>query len=521
MNVILSGFNLDIETLKELRDFVQQVSAKLDGKWFLKQDAGTKNRIIEQLQEQAVQLIGRDNFTPETLSAAYARISRNPLPVNQLREIARLEVDRARKSNQNIIFGLGHSSVAEHAVFNFDILGVSRYAVETIEHFRLASYTEKSQRYILFEEDYVIPAEIKIPALEKEFVGLMKKQSDTYYQLYEQLKPYFFKLYPDQAKDPKNHRLLDGLAKEDARYVISLATGTQLGMTVNARTLENMVAKCSCHPLAEIREYGQKLYDVTRDYTPSIVKYVQPSEYLLHKEDDIQTILNSLPELSQSEKQDPGPDVFLLDYPPDADKLILSTLLFKRQGTDFRRAREVIDTLSHKDKIRVFQQIYKNINSWEGVLREFEFVTFTFQLLVSASCYGQLKRHRMANIVSQDYDVSLGITLPESIKAIGQESLFLEIIKETEHFFLRLTDFNPSIAPYVLTNAHRRRVLFKINLRELYHFSRLREDQHAQWDIRNIARQMGILIKEKLPLSAALIGGKDRFREIYQTFMNR
>lgn len=47
---------------------------------------------------------------------------------------------------------MGHSSIAEHAVFNLDILGVSRLAVETIERFRLCSYTEKSQRYVRLEE---------------------------------------------------------------------------------------------------------------------------------------------------------------------------------------------------------------------------------------------------------------------------------------------------------------------------------------------------------------------------------
>ena len=68
----------------------------------------------------------------------------------------------------------------------------------------------------------------------------------------------------------------------------------------------------------------------------------------------------------------------------------------------------------------------------------------------------------------------------------------------------------------VLTNAHKRRVLFKINLRELYHFSRLREDQHAQWDIRQTALQMSELIREKLPLASALLAGKDRFSETFQ-----
>jgi len=49
---------------------------------------------------------------------------------------------------------MGHHSVAEHAVFNLDILGVSRYVMEELEKFRLCAYTEKSQRYITLKKDH-------------------------------------------------------------------------------------------------------------------------------------------------------------------------------------------------------------------------------------------------------------------------------------------------------------------------------------------------------------------------------
>ena len=111
MKVILAGYNIDRE-------------------------------VIEDLKKKS---FPREDITPETLSASYARISRDPRPVNKLRAVARAEVKRARRSNKNIIFKMGHHSVAEHAVFNFDIIGVSRLAIEEIEKFRLCSYTEKSQ----------------------------------------------------------------------------------------------------------------------------------------------------------------------------------------------------------------------------------------------------------------------------------------------------------------------------------------------------------------------------------------
>ena len=69
---------------------------------------------------------------------------------------------------------------------------------------------------------------------------------------------------------------------------------------------------------------------------------------------------------------------------------------------------------------------------------------------------------------------------------------------------------------YILTNAHRKRVLFKVNIRELYHISRLREDQTAQWDIRQIVGQMVDMAKDKMPIACLLLGGKDTYSEIYK-----
>ena len=143
-------------------------------------------------------------LTPEVISAAYARISRDPRNVDTLRKEARTRVEKARKSNETIIFGLGHSSVAEHAVFNFDIMDVSRLAVESIEHFRLASYTEKSQRYIRLGRDFVVPQEISKSEYIDGFMELIEYLSEAYEEVYRRI----------TASGEDKY-----VAREDARYL--------------------------------------------------------------------------------------------------------------------------------------------------------------------------------------------------------------------------------------------------------------------------------------------------------------
>ena len=73
--------------------------------------------------------------------------------------------------------------------------------------------------------------------------------------------------------------MLEGWAKEDARYILSLATETQLGMTINARNLELMLRRLAAHPLAEAQEYSSKLYEATKNIAPSLIRYTDATDY--------------------------------------------------------------------------------------------------------------------------------------------------------------------------------------------------------------------------------------------------
>ncbi len=221
----------------------------------------------------------REDITPETLSASYARISRDPRPVDELRAAARAEVDRARRSNESIIFKMGHHSVAEHAVFNFDVIGISRLAIEELERFRLMSFTEKSQRYITLGEDFVVPEEVRRAGKEDLFVGTVKAQNALYHRLYARLKPFVFAKQAEAAAEPKNHAVLDGWAKEDARYIVSLATEGQLGLTANARCLELLIRRFAANGLAEVRAINARLYELAKQIAPSLILFTDPSPF--------------------------------------------------------------------------------------------------------------------------------------------------------------------------------------------------------------------------------------------------
>ena len=146
-------------------------------------------------------------LTPETVSVAYARISRDPSSVTELRQKSIDDVEAARRSARNIVFEMNHQSVAEHANFNFDILDISRLAVEYLEWHRLCSFTEKSQRYQELDGDYHLPKEF-----EGEAIGLfektMKAQFEVYSKAFGILMEHFKEMYPQMLEKKWNQLLL-------------------------------------------------------------------------------------------------------------------------------------------------------------------------------------------------------------------------------------------------------------------------------------------------------------------------
>ena len=417
--------------------------------------------LIDKLPEDTI-------ATPETISAAYARISRDPRDVPELRAEAREQVKKARRSNQAIVFGMSHHSVAEHAYFNFDLLQISRLALEELEARRIgAAYTEKSQRYITLQGDFVIPKEFNEEDAKK-FRELVEFQNDFYLQNLQKLTDHQFATNPDLAKqaeeaatkgtsDKMNRakNTFEGWAKEDARYALSLATQAQLGMSFNARTLEHAIRTMRYSELAECRELAQKLFEVTKEVAPSLIILSDPTEFKKAFKTDLQDdhfkftnshlkkYVKELIEKYYGKQHEGIPEILTEKH----EKLILES------NVDRNIAAAIIhhnSKLSIEDSYRItcyiladaergksiFSEILKFISAFDPLPREFEYTgDLKFELVVSASNFAQLKRHRLMTLLAQDYDPSLGITMPTSIKAIEAENGLIDVCRRSEELY--------------------------------------------------------------------------------------
>ena len=488
MKVKLAGFNVDVENIRLLKSVLNKLPDK---------------------HANDIEKLSKIEWTPETICASYARISRDPRSVDKLREDAGREIESARKSNKIIIFDMGHSSIAEHAVFNIDIVDVSRLVIEKLEKSRLVSFTEKSQRYIKIGKDVFYPDEFKDDIdFSRRYEKLVLDLFDTYNILHDKILPYFLEEYSGISTDSKEYKNIINFAKEDARYILPLATLTQLGMTINARSLEKIIRKLSADKIKESQQLAKKLFEVVHGYAPSLVKYTMPTDYEIKTYPLIKQLIGKI------NKQEKTNEVELISINKEIEINILAAFVVKSSCLNFKSAKQMVKKWNKEHKKKVFLQSTKYLNSYDSILREYEISDFEFNIIISATAFAQLKRHRMATLIDGEYSPLLGVKIPESIIATGQKDFFMEKINLIERLYNEAKQKWGEAADYILSNAHRKNVILKCNFRELVHISRLRSDKHAQWDIRNISDKIIALVKPHLPLLGNLLGGKDNFDNI-------
>ena len=149
-----------------------------------------------------------------------------------------------------------------------------------------------------------------------------------------------------------------------------------------------------------------------------------------------------------------------------------------------------------KNPLGLVQHLYRN-----GHLSVFEHIYFTFKIEgISRACSHQLVRHRHCSFTqrSQRY-CSEGDFEYVAPLSIGDQNPFDAMMYTAMENYESLLEFAPKEdARYVLPNACTTELYLSCNLRELIHIANERLCTRAQWEIRELVKQMVALIDPKL-----------------------
>jgi thymidylate synthase ThyX len=424
-------------------------------------------------------------LSAETIAVTFAKTSRSPEPFDVI--AAELDAEKSAKFSEKWIVGYGHSSVAEHAVLHLALENVSRLAIETIESNRLASYTEKSTRYQEWNpEAYVLPPEIAGSPYESRYREVVSKLFETYTEAMQLLRSWSQANTPRQEGESEKawQNRARTRAVDVCRFLLPAASLANVGVTINARALEYAIRKLLSSELQEVREIGAEVKAVATQEVPTLVKYANPIPSLAFIRE--QLCQNDKPARFDATQ----PWCQLLKAEPEGEEQVLAAVLYRFSNQSYAESLNQVRSMSTEEKAALLEEIFAELGPFDVPLRELEYATYDFDLVLDQGAYFELKRHRMMTQTAQRLSTRLGYALPKAISAAGFEGPYRQAMDLAAAAYEELAAWNPAVAAYLVPNAFNRRVLCRLNMRELFHLARLRCSPNAHFSMRRAARAM-------------------------------
>lgn len=215
---------------------------------------------------------------PEKIAATAAKLCYSSSDIGSLKDGL---TDEKTESFIDMLVSIGHESVMEHVSFTFGIEGISRACSHQLVRHRIASYSQKSQRYVNENGfDFITPPAIsENPEAKAEYDRMIREITESYEKIADIL-----------TEDQKNKLLKEGadektasskarkLANEDARFILPNACETKIVVTMNVRSLFNFFRHRCCNRAQwEIRAVANEMLSLCLQIAPNIFKYAGPS----------------------------------------------------------------------------------------------------------------------------------------------------------------------------------------------------------------------------------------------------
>ena len=207
---------------------------------------------------------------PEKVIATAAKLCYSSSDISTLQD--NLTEDKITKFIDMLV-SLGHESPVEHVSFTFGIEGISRACSHQLVRHRIASYSQKSQRYVSENQfEYITPNAIEdVSSAKNKYNELMNHIQLEYNNIRDELINYHISKGYDK-------KVAEKMANEDARYVLPNACETKIIITMNIRSLFNFFRlRCCNRAQWEIRNVANEMLKLCLQKAPHIFANAGPS----------------------------------------------------------------------------------------------------------------------------------------------------------------------------------------------------------------------------------------------------
>jgi thymidylate synthase ThyX len=478
---------------------------------------------------------------PEVLAYAMAKYSRSALSMKE--SLKELNEQKAEQFLNTFYFQYGHRSIADLAHVAFAIEKLSLLAAIALVDEQRWDGQERSTRYQNFKKSGWYTPKFGNDA---NSASLYEETIRFLFAEYEVFSEGMFRWLEERTPKPADmdqgyyDRTLKARAFDISRYLLPLATNTSLGQIVNARTLENQIARLLSHTHQEVRDLGERLKQAAKEpsfnvnnakveqrltairdshpeiyeslraellrdvrVAPTLVKYANASEYEVSTRRDLAQAARELMKDAPIAQVKP---VELLDEDP-LEVEIATTLLYSACHYPYKQLREAVAAVSGSRRNEIIEiAARKNRGKHDELLRAFSAgKRFRFDILMDVGGFRDMHRHRKCTQIMQDYTAAHGFDTPSEIKDAGMQPRY-------EVAMARAADAQRQIASswalrdqaeptshYVLPLAYRKRCLFTMDFAEVLYISELRTTEAGHWSYRKVAYEMYQAVADKYP----------------------
>lgn len=215
---------------------------------------------------------------PEKLIATAAKLCYSSSDISSLREGL---TEEKTESFIDMLVSVGHESVMEHVSFTFGIEGISRACSHQLVRHRIASYSQKSQRYVSEKGfEFITPPAVEdIPEAKAEYDRIISDITESYERLAALLTEKHTKELIQEGLDEKTARSkASKLANEDARFILPNACETKIVVTMNVRSLFNFFRHRCCNRAQwEIRAVANEMLKLCIGAAPNVFSHAGPA----------------------------------------------------------------------------------------------------------------------------------------------------------------------------------------------------------------------------------------------------
>ena len=180
--------------------------------------------------------------------------------------------------------------------------------------------------------------------------------------------------------------------------------------------------------------------------------------------------------------------------------MVIASILYRYKGQPFSKVIEKVRQMPQEEKEKVFDAFLKNMGKFDYPMRELEHAQFAFEIIMDYGAFRDLQRHRICTQTNPVFTSGLGYDVPKDVVDSGCEAQYRAAMDKAKGVYEKIREKYPLQAQYMLPLGYKKRFLVSMNLREIYHWVKLRTIPLAHDSYRRIAYKIYEAMKEKFPL---------------------